>query len=239
VIGIRRIYLEPGFLFITNTTVTTAGVLLITETPPPGLRVFSHHFFFPMTSALYRPEDDYKIAATFRDIILSTLPQPSPPRSALFAHVRGGDLFLRTKVQNPKYGQPPCGYYTEAVDLDNATEVRVIAEDAENPCLEILLSYTGAIWRPRDIRTDLADLIYAGKMILGRGTFGKAILFLSPLRKTVFYSIAIPKLGFGRHFDCITTRDYTERVLHNWENQPWQLSMMQEGKCRKWNWLWL
>jgi hypothetical protein len=114
----------------------------------------------------------------------------------LFAHIRSGNVFPPNGVPHPKYGQPPCRYYTQVVDLDNTTGVSVVAEDARNPCLKILLNYTGATWRARDVRTDIAELLYARKMILARGTFGIAILFLSPLRKTISYSMSLSDPGF-------------------------------------------
>jgi hypothetical protein len=236
-LGIRTIYLDHGFLFITNNTATTGGVALISGDPPCLVQVFSHRFFYPMTSAPYHPEDDYMIAGTFRDLILRNLQHPVPPASALFAHIRSGDLFSPGTVPHSKYGQPPCTYYLEAVDLDNATDVQVIAQDAMNPCLRIVLNSTGATWRARSIRVVLAELIYARKMILARGTLGKAVLFLSPIRKVMFYSMTLSKSGFGRHFDCIPSKTDADRVLDRWRNFPAQIEMMKFEKCTKWNWI--
>jgi hypothetical protein len=84
---------------------------------------------------------------------------------------------------------------------------------------------------------DLAELIYAKKMILARGTFGKAVLFLSPIRKVVFYSMTLSKSGFGRHFDCVPSKMYADRVLDKWGNLPSQIEMMKFEKCMKWNWI--
>jgi hypothetical protein len=103
-------------------------------------------------------------------------------------------------------------YDTQAVDLENTTGVSVVAEDARNPCLKILLNDTGATWRARDVRTDLAELLYARKMILARGTSGIAILCLSPLRKAIFYSISLSDPGFGSHFGCLTGQVYKESL---------------------------
>jgi hypothetical protein len=177
------------------------------------------------------------IAATFRDVILRNLQRPSPRASALFAHVRSGELFSAKVVPHPKYGQPPCKYYTKAVDLENTTDVFVIAQDARNPCLKILLDYTSSTWRPRDLRTDIAELVYARKMVLARGTFGLAILFLSPVRKAIFYSMSLSNPGFGSHFDCIPSEAYKERVLDRWRNLPWQVKMMMDEQYVKWTWI--
>jgi hypothetical protein len=237
VLGIRRVYLEPGFLFITNNTMTSDGVAIILGSRSTDRRVYTHSFYHALIATAYRPEENYVIAATFRDVILRNLQHPSPCPSSLFAHVRSGDVFRPNGIPPPKYGQPPCRYDTQAVNLDNTTNVSLIAQDTRNPCVKMLLNYTGATWRARDIRTDIAELIYARKMILARGTFGRAILFLSPVRKAIFYSMSLSDPGFGSHFSCLPGQAYKERVLDRWKNLPWQVQMMIEEQYVKWNWI--
>jgi hypothetical protein len=106
-----------------------------------------------------------------------------------------------------------------------------------NPCLGILLNSIGATWRARNIRVDLAELIHARNVILARGTFGKAVLFLSPIRKVIFYSMTLSNSGFGRHFDCVPSKAYADRVLDRWRNLPSQIEMMKSENCMKWNWI--
>jgi hypothetical protein len=123
VLGIRRPYLERGFLFIANNTMISDGVALIVNGRSIDQRVYTHCFYFPLISTAYRPEDNYVIAATFPDVILRNLQPRSPCTSALFAHIRSDDVFPPNEVPHTKCGQPPCRYYTQAVDIDSTTGV--------------------------------------------------------------------------------------------------------------------
>jgi hypothetical protein len=93
VLGIPRACLEPGFLSIPNNTLTSDGVLIILSGRSTDRRVYAYSFYVRLISTAYRPEDTYVIAATFRDVILRNLQRPSPCPSALFPHIRSGDLF--------------------------------------------------------------------------------------------------------------------------------------------------
>jgi hypothetical protein len=231
ILCVRSLYIRPQFLFINRTVCTTSGVTLFPDTPQSNLYVISGVFYNMIKSNRCPKVNHFLSVATFRHIILQQLPHPSPLPRSTFAHLRAGDIFLPPGAS--AYGQPPCAYYLEAINLDNATDVRPIAEDRKNPCLAVLLNHTGASWRARPLRTDVAELIYSRRMVLARGTFGSAILFLSPWTKT-FYSMKINWPGFGRHFDCVPSEQYQIVVLNNWTASREQIGLMMIDKCKEW-----
>jgi hypothetical protein len=229
---VRFIYTRPSFLYLNTTCVTTRGVTIIPRRPSPTDHVIFASFYHPIYAVACPPVNFFFSVATFRHHILGKLgPPPAIPLHATFAHVRSGDIFFPPFAS--AYGQPPCHYYLEALQLDNATEVRPISEDTANPCLGILLKHTRAPWRRRRFKTDLVELIYSHRLILARGTLGSALLWLSPWRK-VFYAMKRCWPGFGRHYDCMPTARYMKLVLSNWTASPVQLHLMTVEKCQTW-----
>jgi hypothetical protein len=171
------------------------------------------------------------IIATFRCFVLANMPHPSPPPTTLFVYVRGGDVFV--PPVNRYYGQPPCGYYVEAIEMDDAVEVHVISEDMKNPCLTIVLEQTGGYWKPRAMMTDITDLIYAKRMIMARGTFSLAALWLSPFQK-VFYATEQYRGHLGEHMECFPTASYWHTMMANWTASDEQLIHMASEGCTQW-----
>jgi hypothetical protein len=234
ILSVRFVYIRRHFLFINSTVCTTDGVTLLPDTPPSCLHVVSGAFSHRINGNRCGRVNHFLLVATFRHIILQQLPHPPPASSSTFAHLRAGDIFLPPGAS--AYGQPPCAYYLEALNLDNATDIRPVAEDMNNPCLARLLNDTGASWRARSLRTDVAELIYSHRMVLARGTFGSAVLFLSPWTKT-FYTMKLNWPGFGSHFDCVPTQHYEIVVLKNWTASQEQIQLMMIDRCKEWRFL--
>jgi hypothetical protein len=135
--------------------------------------------------------DCLTIIATFRTFVLENLPHPSPPPTTIFAYIRGGDIFI--PPVNRFYGQPPCGYYIEAIEMDEAVDIQAISEDTHNPCLAVVLEQTDAEWKTRSMMKDLTDLIYSKRMIMARSTFSLAALYLFLIAENLLYHCAIQR----------------------------------------------
>jgi hypothetical protein len=71
-------------------------------------------------------------------------------------------------------------------------------------------------------------------MVLARGTFGAAVLHLSP-HKTVFYAMLVRQWdGPGKHLECIPTTRYTTMVMKYWTNNIKQRQLMMVERCKEW-----
>jgi hypothetical protein len=171
------------------------------------------------------------IIATFRKFVLENIPHLSLPVTTIFAYIRGGDIFI--SPVNRFYGQPPCGFYLEAIEMDNAVHVQAISEDMANPCLSIVLRQTGAQWMPKQVVVDIAHLIYAKAMIMARGTFSLAALYLSPFQK-VFYTTTQYRGPLGEHMECFPTSVYWHTMNDNWTASIVQLEQMMSEGCKWW-----
>jgi hypothetical protein len=171
-IRVRIVYVDRDFLCINKTVNTTAGVTICMDKQPSGQRVLAGVFYNLRKPTGCAPLNYRTIIATFRCLVLENMPHLLQSPTALFVYIRGGDIFI--PPVNRYYGQPPCGYYTEAIEMDDAVEIHVISEDMKNPCLALVLEQTGGHWKPRTMMTDIAELIYSKRMIMARGTFSLA-----------------------------------------------------------------
>jgi hypothetical protein len=117
--------------------------------------------------------------------------------------------------------------------MDNALHVQTISEDMKNPCLSIVLGQTGAQWIPKPVVVDIAHLIYAKRMIMARGTFSLAALYLSPSQK-VFYATTQYRGPLGEHMECFPTTIYWHIMNDNWTASLVQLKHMVAEGCKSW-----
>jgi hypothetical protein len=231
ILGIHIVYIHPNFLYINRTVNTTSGVTLCMDKQPPGRRVLVGTFYNLPKLMRCSSMNYIAISGTFRRLVLENIPHSLSSVTTIFAYMRGGDVFV--PPVNRYYGQPPCGFYLEAIEMDDASDVQAISQDMENPCLSIVLEQTGAQWRPKPIMIDIAHLIYAKRMIMARGTFSLAALFLSPFQK-VFYATAQYRGPLGEHMECFPTSVYWHTMNDNWTASIVQLTQMVSEGCRRW-----
>jgi hypothetical protein len=231
IIKVCVVYVKRDFVYLNRTVNTTSGVTISVAQHPYGQRVVVGVFYNLIRLPHCVTIDYAAIVATFRCFILENIPRPSPPTTTIFTYLRGGDIFA--PPVNRYYGQPPCGYYLEAVEMDDAIDVHAISEDMKNPCLTMVLKQTGAQWRPRAMTVDITDLIYAKRMIMGRGTFSLAALWLSPFQKVV-YTTAQYRGPLGQHMECFPTAAYWHTMTDNWSASAKQLHQMRAQGCKRW-----
>jgi hypothetical protein len=232
VIKVRTVYVEPGFLFFNESFVTTRGVTVHPFDPPPEKVLLRGTFFFMIPGEECLTWDPLGITATFKSYVIRHLPLEVANLSCIYAHVRSGDIF--THNIHPLYGQPPCHYYLEAIEMDGDGHscVCLIAEDLLNPCGEVLIR-TGAQWSKRPMLQDFAILVASKRIILSKGSFGLSVLYLSPYPKT-YYAFTYGWPGLGRHMCCEPTQEYQDKLLARWEATDEQKALMLTSKCRVW-----
>lgn len=158
------------------------------------------------------------------------------PEDYLVIHLRGGDIFGGNP--HPDYGQPPLAFYFRVLEDRPWAGVTLISEDEANPCLRGIIDWcsirsTPVLVRGKASLSEAVELLgTATSVVLSRGSFGPAALFLNPRRRTVFF--------FGEEFHPILcfqgtelyrvpdlTEEYSTKVMAgNWLNDPIQRSLM-------------
>jgi hypothetical protein len=82
------------------------------------------------------------------------------------------------------------------------------------------------------MKVDITDLIDAKRMILGRGTFSLAALWLSPFEK-VFFTTAQYRGHLGEHMECFPIAAYWHTMTDNWSASAEQLDQMRAQGCKR------
>ena len=158
---------------------------------------------------------------------------PPLPMDTLVIHIRSGDVFRERPHHS--LGQPPLSFYEKVLEHSRPQNVVLVYEDALNPVIPKLearlesLSIAYSI-HSRDLRSDLQLLLSARQLVTGNGTFGQALLVLSPHIER-WYDFGEGKERFPtsrrRSVLSITDRegDYVS-ALGRWENSPSQRDLM-------------
>lgn len=164
----------------------------------------------------------------------SGLCEASPlPMDTLVIHIRSGDVF--GERPHHSLGQPPLSFYEKVLEHARPQNVVLVYEDALNPVIPELharlesLSVAYSV-HSGDLRSDLQLLLSARQLVTGNGTFGQALLALSPNIER-WYDFGEGRERFPsarrRLVVSITDRegDYVG-ALGRWENSPVQRDLM-------------
>lgn len=117
------------------------------------------------------------------------------PDNCIAIHIRSNDLFNRPKP-HPRYPQPPLAFYKIILShfRQNHSDIKVslVYQDRANPVIDALEHYLlsqriqFSIYSS-SLEEDLKILLSHETVVFGRGTFGKAVVSLSPHIKSVYY----------------------------------------------------
>jgi hypothetical protein len=165
-----------------------------------------------------------------------------PPLSAdvLVIHIRSGDVF--GEHPHPSLGQPPLSFYEKVLEHSRPQNVVLVYEDALNPVIPKLQERLESLAiaysvHSGDLGSDLQLLLSARQLATGKGTFGQALLVLSPHIER-WYDFGEGKERFltsrRRSVVSITDRegDYVA-ALKSWENSPSQRDLMLKYPASK------
>ncbi len=165
-------------------------------------------------------------------------PRSPAEEPTLHVHLRGGDIFTLARP-NPDYVQPPLAFYRlvvrDAVARLGIRRVVVVHEDAANPCLDPLrawLEAEGIAHRAQSatLAEDIAELLSARHLVIGRGTFAYPVALLSDALATLYGFRGVP---FSRLLKVTgaTPLDVTDEAggytpVGRWANTPEQRQLM-------------
>lgn len=185
------------------------------------------HQFDPEAATLARP--------ALRDLFRQYVDDTPAPGDVLTIHLRSGDIF--GPRPHPEYGQPPFAFYQAIIDSRKWSEIVVVAEDNQNPCVRAIVDYgqshglsirqTGS-----DFGAATRELSRSTHLVASRGTFVPGVVYLSEVEKTIYeFESEIDRIpsnvihSYKTFFD--QSGEYTAALLsHNWANTPSQKTMM-------------
>lgn len=235
-LGIKIVFIKPGFIMQTRPFFyEDIRFELVTS------KLYRHHYagkcnvnrlYYKIYDKL--PLITFDLDSKFRSYFAQLLTPVNVSDDALVVHLRSGDIFH--KAIHYLYGQPPCGFYREAIQMKNWSKVIIVSEDRRNPCVNILENETNSKFEQHELKYDLSILLNARNVALSRGTFGFAVLALSNKLKNIFM-FNMSNSRIPDHMNCIPTKNYYDSVIKSWRNQSFQYKLMKESSCQSWEFI--
>jgi len=239
--GIQSVILERC-PFLPREFRTDSGILVRQASPSepranPPQDVLTGRFFW-LNEVSYpseKADTDAIFRSLFRNLTFHT-PKSALSEDHLVIHVRGGDVF---SPKPPKdYGQPPAAFYLKILKSQKWSGVTIVHEDDVNPVLNVLAKYEKNLpyefgWQSSNLTHDLHTLLSATNLVIGNGSFGVAVAYLSPHIKRVFRFENCADFPFTHgNFEVVTYRDASatyglEILRSNWKNLPHQRRLME------------
>lgn len=153
----------------------------------------------------------------------------------LVIHLRGGDVFEKPAPRH--YGQPPLAFYQKVVQSREWSEVGIVHEDLRNPVLGPLTDFLREkklrFWQQSGaLNEDVGILFKAQYLVCANGSFGRAIVNMSPnLRKYFRFEGTYPIPSSNPRAKETVIRDssnqYRELILSgNWQANDDQIALM-------------
>lgn len=104
----------------------------------------------------------------------------------LYIHIRSGDCF--TMNAHKMYVPPPFSYYTKIIEDKVWNKIIVVYEDDKNLCVNLLKNknYNNIEFHSSILENDLNILSKCQNLVVGFGTFGLLIYFLSNNIKNLY-----------------------------------------------------
>lgn len=146
----------------------------------------------------------------------------------LCIHIRSGDIFSRYGC-HAYYVQPPLKYYHNIIEEYRDKKILIVAEDKKNPCINELLKLDNISFQSSSVEEDIKTLVNCKNVVVGFGTFGLLIYFLSKdLKKFYIPKYSVETLLPGDYGDTnIISVDLPNYIkLGEWKNTKKQREFM-------------
>jgi hypothetical protein len=158
---------------------------------------------------------------------------PPLPMDTLVIHIRSGDVFRERPHHS--LGQPPLSFYEKVLEHSRPQNVVLVYEDALNPVIPRIQVRLKSLSIPfsvhsGDLRSDLELLLSARQLVTGNGTFGQALLVLSPhIERWYDFGVGKERFPTSRRLAVVSITDREGdyvAALGRWENSPSQRNLM-------------
>ena len=182
----------------------------------------------------------------FKNEILRNLPFIQTKENDLYIHIRSGDIFLKSNKGN-FYSQPPLCFYKTIINNNKFNKIIIISENKLNPIVDKLIKkYPYIIYKPGNIKLDIAKLIYAFNIVSSISSFLMGIIKLNDNLRNIWeydiYKIRL-KIYHLHHslykyrrkytiFLMNPSKQYMEK-MYLWQANRKQINIMLRDKCPK------
>jgi hypothetical protein len=220
VLGVKTIYVPPGFMFFNRTFVTTDSIRVIPNRPCSYKDlVRSQFWYFSLDMGSCLGVSAQEVCDTFRAEFYMLFPADPSEKHILYLYVRSGDVW-QPLAKNILYAPSPCSFYLDGASFSRTHDnVQIISEDKGNPCIPLLVQH-GAKHIQQSLRSDISILMWAHQLMAGISSFVRAILMLSRERK-ILYTYNTSYRRHMPHMVCWATKEYKTRM------SPWRRSADQ------------
>ncbi|KAK8845680.1 hypothetical protein M9Y10_020598 [Tritrichomonas musculus] len=180
------------------------------------------------------PRIPFEIDQKFKKWYLKRFSKISIPNDTLTIYIRSGSIFDRGYVHR-FYGQPPCNYYKDVIKMRNWSDIRIIASDDKNPCVNIIREM-GAKFEQHSFDDDFSYLINSKNLVISRGSFSYAVILFSYGIKKL-YTFNSPSSRLVDHMNCVPSEKFIQLVLTDWKNSDLQRELIRNSSCMKWEFI--
>jgi hypothetical protein len=225
-------YLKPGITPVSPSLAIVNGVRYYR---PDGASLQGLYFYgHTLAPACPNRPSLRQLLVSIRPALKLALEQPALPSDHIVLHVRSGDLFAPDP--HPAYFQPPLALYLRPLQEQVWGHVHVVFEDFGNPVVQALVAWCAEKSLPLTLHSwglprDLAVLLRAHTLVVGRGTFMPGVVALSQNAREVHSYGPLDEggvWGLG-HIHNLIYADRNEAYLRRvrpWRHRPSQRELM-------------
>jgi hypothetical protein len=225
-------YLKRGITALTDSLVLANGARYFQR----QLHTLEGLYFYGHTLAPACPGRPSlrELLLPIRPALTLAIDEPPLPDDHIVLHVRSGDLF--GPDPHPAYFQPPLALYLRALQEQAWGHAHVVFEDYGNPVVQGLVAWCADQRLPLTLHSwglqrDLALLLRAHTLVVGRGTFMPGVVALSRHAREVHSYGPFDEGGaWGlTHVRNVIYKDRDGaylRVVRPWRHSPRQRELM-------------
>jgi hypothetical protein len=174
------------------------------------------------------------------------LPNVQTNQNDLYIHIRGGDIFLDTKVGD-SYSQPPYCFYNATINSNKYVNIYLFSIDDANPVLNKLVRrHKNIIYNKTEVRYVIAYLANAYNIVGSISSFITEIIKLNDKLKNFYeydiyhirekiYHIHFSLYGFKKNYVTYLMKPSKNYLDHMfiWKGTRKQFYIMLRDKCPK------
>ena len=140
--------------------------------------------------------------SVLKEEIMSNVPKYKSDPNYLYIHIRSGDIFI--KNINPNYSQPPLCFYQKIINENNFTNIFLLSNGHENPCVDTLLKlYQNIKFIHGSVEEAVSIIINIYNLVISFSTFILSLINLNDnLHNLYIYNIIdykITKTNLAKH----------------------------------------
>ena len=191
---------------------------------------------------IFKPEIRLDI---LKNEIKKNLPHININPKDLFIHIRSGDIFKYKFSKDSNYAQPPLCFYKSILNKFNFSKVYIIAENKENPLIEILIKeFPNILYTNNKLEQDLAILSNAYNIVGSISSFFTTLIIINENLKVIWeydhylltekylhlhHDIYNYKINYSIYRMLPSIKYKTE--MFPWKNSNQQRELMINEKC--------